>query len=312
MASWKHSLSILSLTLLAATTASAVDPALLNLVMPDARAIAGIHIDQSKNSPFGRYLLSQVHEDTGDFQKFMTLTGFDPRRDLREVLVASTTGSKGRHLVAGRGAFDPARIIAAARLDGASVQNYMGVDVISGKQGDGWVAFLDASTAIGGDPESVRTAIAARRSSSALDAALRTRVNDLSSRYDAWMISLTPGASLTGHMPDPILKGEALQGISQVSGGVKFGSSVQINGEAVARSEKDAAALSDVVRFLTGMLQLNRDKPGAENIASLLDSLELRTSANTVTFSLAIPEPQLEKLLDSSKKPRAARKTAVI
>jgi hypothetical protein len=74
------------------------------------------------------------------------------------------------------------------------------------------------------------------------------------------------------------------------------------------RSEKDAQALVDVVKFLAGLVQLNRqNNPAAGQVATLLDTLQTSTSGNTTTISLAVPEQQLEQLLNSAhEKPARA------
>src|SRR5271155_5451268 len=82
-----------------------VDPALLALVMPDAKMLVGIQVIQAQSSPLGQYLLSQVQLDRNTNQ-VMTAAGFDPRRDLREILAASGDGLNG--LLLGRGTFQPA------------------------------------------------------------------------------------------------------------------------------------------------------------------------------------------------------------
>jgi hypothetical protein len=86
---------------------------------------------------------------------------------------------------------------------------------------------------------------------------------------------------------------------------VKFGTLVEIKGEALMRSDKDATALADVARFLGSMVQLNRDKQGAGNVATLLEQMDIRTEANVVKFSLAVPQDQIEKLM-APKVKRAA------
>jgi hypothetical protein len=68
------------------TVALAADPGLLRLVMPDAKVIAGIQVDQTKNSVFGQYVLSHMQVDDASFQKFITDTGFDPRHDVSDCL----------------------------------------------------------------------------------------------------------------------------------------------------------------------------------------------------------------------------------
>ena len=93
------------------------------------------------------------------------------------------------------------------------------------------------------------------------------------------------------------ISGDMVQGIEQASGGVVFGTTVQIAGEAVTKTDKDATALADVVRFLTGMVQMNRDKPEMAKFAALLDTMSLQANANTLTFSLSVPEGDLEQML---------------
>ncbi len=83
-----------------------------------------------------------------------------------------------------------------------------------------------------------------------------------------------------------------------------------ISAAAVTRSEKDAQALVDVVKFFAGLVQLNRQNNAASGqVATLLDTLQTTTSGNTTTISLAIPEQQLEQLLNSAQP--HARKAAL-
>jgi hypothetical protein len=101
------------------------------------------------------------------------------------------------------------------------------------------------------------------------------------------------------------MKGDLLAAIHQASGGIRFGDTVTISGEAVTRSDKDALALADVFRFLAGLIQLNSENNKvAGQVSTLLDSMDLKTSGNIMTMSLAIPEQQLEQLLNSMHQER--------
>ena len=112
------------------------------------------------------------------------------------------------------------------------------------------------------------------------------------------------------------MQGNLLQAIQQASGGVKFaGDGVHVNGEAVARSEKDAEALRDVVKFLAGLVQLNKDSdPKAQQLASLLDTMQVSVANSTMQLSLSIPESLMEQLfMPDAHRPKArARKTAEV
>ena len=292
---------------LAACSAFAADTGLLSLVSPDAKVVAGIHVDRSTASQFGQFMLKQMQQEDANFNKFVLATGFDPRRDLTEVIVSSSDvpQQKGHGLVLARGTFDIAKLTAQARLSGGSITNYKDVQVIAGKS-DGWIAFLDSRTAALGNTDLVRTAIDRRGAGVGIDQKLAAKVNEVSTKYDAWMVSIAPMSKFSGALPDQrmngVINGDMVQGIEQASGGVLFGANVQIAGEAVTRSEKDATALADVVRFLAGMVQMNREKPEVAKLAAVLDTMSLKATANTLAFSLSVPESDLEQMMKPERK----------
>ena len=80
--------ALLSL-ILSASAVFAADSTLLNLVMPEARMVAGMDVERARDSFLGRKLMEQLDTKAGDFAKFVAMTGFDPRRDLREVIIAT-------------------------------------------------------------------------------------------------------------------------------------------------------------------------------------------------------------------------------
>ncbi len=292
---------LLGLMLAAALAAPAADSGLLSLAMPDARVVAGINVAGVRNSPFGQFLLDRMsaREEEG-LRRFVSDTGFDPRRDLNEVVFASPGGrGETRKLVLARGLFDPARLIGLATAHGAKVSNYGGVDIVGGG-GHGMVfAFLDSSTAVAGDIDSVRGAIDRRAGGPGLSPEITTRIDTLSAAQEAWFVSRIPMAELTGQLPQNAaggaLKGDVLKAVEGASGGVKFANTVNVCAEVIARTPQDATALADVVRFLAGLAQMQR-KPGAEQFRPVLNSLDVKAIGNLVTIGLVIPE----KLIESS------------
>ncbi len=288
---------LLGLMLAAALAAPAADSGLLSLAMPDARVVAGINVTGVRNSPFGQFLLDRMsaQEDEG-FRRFVANTGFDPRRDLNEVVFASPGGrGETRKLILARGLFDPARLIGLATGQGAKVTNYGGVDIVGAH---GMVfAFLDSSTAVAGDIDSVRGAIDRRASGPGLGPDITTRIDTLSAAREAWFVSKIPMAELAGQLPENAaggaLKGDVLKAVEGVSGGVKFANTVNVCAEIVARTPQDATALADVVRFLAGLAQMQR-KPGAEQFRQVWNSLDVKALGNLVAIGLVIPEELIE------------------
>ena len=285
---------------------SAADQQPVNLLMPDAKVVAGINVDQAKNSPFGQFMLSRMQAGEDGLGKLTGATGFDPRRDLREILMG-TVGQPGQKgLVLARGTFDAARILDAAHTAGQTVENYKGVDILTGKEDSTThaLAFLDGSIAIAGDLDNVHGAIDRRSGNNSLNPALAAKVGLLSNSLDAWSVSTVPMAALANEkLPDTKLNGllnsDVLKNVTQTSGGIKFGAMIQFSAEAVARSDKDATALADVVRFLGNMVQANAPTASAAAVTSLIQSLDVKTDGSTVKLALAIPEDQLEKLMQS-------------
>ncbi len=303
-----------------APAAFAADAALLNLMMPDAKVIAGANVDQAKTSPFGAYVLARMQPDDPDFAKFVSATGFDPRRDVREIVIASNDAlSPTAHwLLAAKGAFDPARVTAAARAGGSALIRYKGIDVISGAPISSIdphvaVAFLDSSTVVIGELPEVEAAIARRKAqaaaSASMAASLFRKVGEVSARNDFWFSTVVPLSAFAGAMPDANLagamKGNLLGSIQQASGGLKFGSTMELSVEAIMKSPQDAAALVDVVKFLAGLIQTNRQKDTtAAQVSTLLDSLQAESRENIMTMHLAIPEPALESMLEGMREQR--------
>lgn len=316
MTARKLTLSFLILAV-AAVPLAAVDPALMKLVPADATVVAGINVDQAKASPFGQYVLKQLPAEDQGVRKLLDATGFDPRRDLREILVASAGSGPAMHsrgLIIATGVFDPARIASVAKGMGVTVENYEGVDLLSGKEAHpGCLALLDSSLAVAGVPDQVKAAIDRyKKGGAGPGASLSAKAAEWSGRTDAWFISTGSPAGWAHRMPGPQaagpMKSVPLDAIEQSAGGVKFGATVKISLEAVARTDKDATALGDVVRFVAGMVQLNRDKPEAAQAAQFLDSMELKTEARTVTLGISVPQEQLEKMIQSGHGP--GRKSA--
>jgi hypothetical protein len=284
------------LFLLAAATAVAADQGLMDLVMPEAKVLSGVQVDQSEASPFGQYALSSMQTDPG-FIKFITATGFDPRHDLRELLAASTGDASHPTLVLARGAFQPSAIITAATVAGATVANYRGVSMLAGPRSKSVIAFLDSTTAAIGEQAAVQAAIDRRLAGASFSGPLAQKAQDVSSLNHAWFATLTPLPDLlgAGAQVQPGISHLA-QAVLQASGGLTLGAdAVTLSSEAVTRSPQDAQALVGVLQLLSGMAQ-----PAS--------SAQFTADGAIVRLTISLPEQQAEQLFRS--RPARARKVA--
>jgi hypothetical protein len=278
--------------------------------------VAGIDVQTAAASPFGQFVLSRAQQGDEGLQKLIQATGFDPRRDITELLFVSLDNppAHGNGLVLARGRFDIDRLVSYAQAHTkAAVSTYAGVKFVSVGDGDnGAFAFLDTNTAVAGNSETVRAALDRRGGSVVLEQPVANKVQDLSAKYDAWMVS---AGGFDGRFmprmgdaaPKGPVNGAVLQAIEQTSGGVKFGTTVQVAGEAVTRSDKDATALVDVVNFLTSMIQLNRERPEVAQFATALDSLKVTAAGTAVRLTISIPETDIERMMNQPKRAPARR-----
>jgi hypothetical protein len=307
---------LLSATLLTAFSGvlSAADPQLLNLVMPDAKVIAGVNVEQAKSTQFGQYVLNQIQTNDGEMQKLITLTGFDPRRDVREVLVASDGVPQTKvGLALARGNFDVAKIMAAATTEGKDVvtETYAGITILEDNKATHGIAFLDSTTVIGGDLASVKGAIDRRSNAQPLPAALLVKINQWSTSQDAWGISVVPPTSFApaqpgggAHGPNAMIASTA-QSVQQAYGGVKFGANVVFTGEAVCDTAQNATALGDLVKFMINLAQM---QGGAQDpkFAALANSVTVTPNGTSLKITASLPQDVFTQMLQPAHKAGAA------
>lgn len=303
----------LAACLAAARLAGAADPALLNLLPPRAPVVFGIQVEQSRYSPFGQFLLSRAAKEDADLREFIQAAGFDPRRDVAEIVGAGLGPGKGG-VVCVRGRFDVPRILTAIAPKRPATAAYRGVTILLGRgPKPGGLAFLDSTLAVAGNTEAVRAAIDRWRDGGALEKETAALVTEAALRYDAWLVTTASPAELAGRIHDDTvsatMKGDLLRAVERMSGGIKFGAEVTIAGESVLKTEKDAAALADVLRFLASVAQLGGHTEGQARLGEYARRMELAAEGNRVKVSLVIPEADFEKLLESyEKRPGPARR----
>ena len=285
-------------------TARAADSQLLGLVMPDAKVVAGVNVDQAKASPFGLYILTQMQ--SGGLQDFVTLTGFDPTRDVHELLAAynGTPGAKqATGLALGRGNFDPAGLATLAITKGAVTETYKNVTIIEDPKHQYGLAFPDATLAIAGDVANVKAAIDRPATGQVLPGPVSTLVNQWSAAQDAWMVTTVAPTSLLGGVPAGA-EAAMIQQIQQVAAGVKFGANVV--GTAVLQSDnaQDATNLANTVQFLVNVLQMQTQKN--TQMPNLAQAISVGATGSTVKLTVSLPSAQFQQLIQSNTNKAAA------
>jgi hypothetical protein len=292
--------------LIAATAGAAVDPTLLGLVMPEAKVLYGVQVQQTLSSPFGQFAISHLPQNDA-MLRFQAATGFELQRDLREILVASpTTGNLNDGsdaLVLASGAFAPDKVLALATVIGAKVSAYRGVPMITPPQQrePRVFAFLDASTiAIGSEP-AVRGAIDRRATLAIFAGPLFQKAVDASATHDAWfatvapLTDLVPAGSTGGFNPASLL-----QSVVESWAGAHFDTNgLTLSAEALTHSPAEAQGLAGMLKLISGMV---KGTP-----AAALQNAQVTADGSVMRVILTVPEQDLERSFPAAAPRRAAR-----
>jgi len=294
-------------------SASAADSQLLNMVMPDAKVIAGVNVDSAKKSPFGMFLLTQIQSNNTDLQELIKMTGFDPTRDVDEVLVAtpSTVNGKTSGLVLARGTFDPTLATLAA-TKGAGTEVYTGVTIIETPDKEAGIAFIDTNHVAAGDIASVKAAIDRQGSNPSLSSAVLGQVNQWSTTEDGWVVTTVPLATMlpmgaagatggtTGGNPMANPMAGVMQTVQQMAGGVKFGSSVVGTLAIQSDNAADATQIANTLQFFVNLMQMQAQKN--PEMASVAQAFNIGTQGATVNIAITLPAAQFQQLFQMEKK----------
>ncbi len=123
------------------------------------------------------------------------------------------------------------------------------------------------------------------------------------------MVSIAPISSFAKNVPDRkvsgALQGDLLKAIQQSSGGIKFGSTIEISGELTTQTGQDASSLAGVVQFFLNMAQMHSQEGQNSGLQSLLQTLSVNTDSNAVKVSWKIPETELETLVKATQRTRS-------
>jgi hypothetical protein len=305
----RHSVLIPAFFFAGALSALAsVDTGLLSLVPVQAKIVGSVDVNRARNSDFGQYLLSKAQSEDSNFQEMMDQTGFDPRRDLQNVMFATAgprvPGKASSFAILARGNFDAGRIKTLAIGKGATVVSYHGLDMIVHAHDKGQqtaIGFPDAGVAVMADLDTLKEVIDNRAMPTTLDPNLQSKIASIGANNDAWYVSLVGAGFLGAHMATAgAPQARALQGVVESSGGVKLGSMIEATMDAVTRSAQDATSLSDVIRFMASMVQMQRQNdPRAAILATALDGMTLQSSGPAVHFAVSLPEKSLEELAEA-------------
>jgi hypothetical protein len=287
--------------------AAGADPAMLELIMPDARVVIEINLDRMVASPIGQAMSAQMktelHNLRADWQQPLAGFNLDWSHFAQEVIFAGG-GAPGREspsLVIVRGLLDPAWIESLNAFHG-SKSTYMGVPILSSGGGNSVVAFLDGSIAVIGQPADVKAAIRRRGQNTPPSPVLAEGLQRFEGQYDAWMVSAG------GLAPSKSPVGNSLKWLDRVdgfTGGLRLSPDFELSAVITMRNEKDVAEMANGLKWFSGVVQTQ------DRTAASLDNMKFEVDGKRLTLSLQVPEQQVRAALQQRGQPGRPRAAAV-
>src|ERR1035441_5800226 len=274
--------------LLAVRAIPAADRSLTDFFPAGTNVVFGINVRKVAESPLAQAGLTQAKAQVqaqaaaADWLRIASLAGFDPLRDIDELLVATNgEGQNPPSLIVATGRFDVARLAQGAK-------RYLDVPLLGGdKPTDGVVALLNASTALGGDRPTVLATLDHLGNGAQIDPALAQRIAAARGRYDIWGLGDRPEGFVA-----PTPEASALESIDRFQFGVSVSHGLELGAEIHARSSKDAEQLSATLGMLQAMIQAKQPTAGAAKF-------DVHAEDGTIKVSMTVPEAEVLKAIET-------------
>ena len=239
-----------------------------------------------RSTPLYQKLISQ--QRMSELDDFAKKTGFDPRKDVQELLAASDGSDT---VVLARGAFQ------VQPPPGFRKSVYKAVTIYS--QQDGAFAILDRSTAVAGVERAVRKAIDQKQSGATGAKPLLDRARALPAGGQIWYV-----ANGWGTLPDRLGSapgnlsnmGRLFQSIQSATATVDLRSGVAASAQGECRTEQDAKNLGDAARGMVGLgrLSVPENQP---QMLRVFDGIKVDQQQRTISVNVQIPPDLLDQLI---------------
>lgn len=301
--------ALLCFTALTLAAEPRVDNVLIRMVPPGATSLIGAHMDPIKASEIYRRLVEM--QKLPQVDAFAQESGFDPRRDVRELLWA--TAPVGSVLLA-RGTFHVNE--ALLRKNGAKTLRHGEYVIWAQDTTDDASGFciLDSTLAVAGGLPAVKAALDEWKSGSHTAAQpLMARLKMADEQSSIWGVSTGAASFLADNIPNlgsGIDFARIFRGLDNTwfEADVTRGLKTEIHG--TTARDQDALSLRDAVRGLIGMGRLSVPNDHQE-LLRLWDGITVEQTGRTIILQADIPADLIDKLVDLLGSVNPGRRTRI-
>jgi len=283
---WRCGLAIALCVPLAA--AERVDNVLAQMVPDNSVTLVGMRMEQLKSTPLFQKLIAQ--EKLPQLDDFARESGFDPRRDVRDLLLANN--GKQTVLLA-RGTFHPTLPAALKKV------NYHGFVIVSNGKDAGF-CLLDGTLAAAGPLPVLQAALDQYKSGNRNNAsALISRARTIAENYQVWGVTAGIGNFLSDNMPPAagaVDFGRLFRSLQNTLFEADLRNGLKSIAEGYCASAQDAKALADATRGMVGMGRLNTPE-NQSDLLRLWDGIKVEQADKKVTLTTDIGQDLIDQLL---------------
>ncbi len=276
-----------------ASSGVVVDKAFQPLIRPDTNVLAGTSIDKLKAAP-----LYQRHEKALDFPLFdasVQRLGFDPRRDLAELLYAS--GGQTAALMA-RGRFQPKEVEVKLQASGLERKVYRNFAIFGDDRNS--VTFLKGGVALAGPSQTIRSELDFQDSGAGeIPEELQERLRTLPKDDQIWLVS-RKGLPFA----DAPMRTELQSALSNIVAYIRGGSAgimadhgLHLQANLTCISAEGATRVHDALRGGIGFLRLST-KDTETDMLKLYDAIQVDQDGDLVRVHADLSGDVADKLLN--------------
>jgi hypothetical protein len=265
-------------------------------MVPDASVtLVGMRMDQLKATPFFQKLLAQ--QTFSGLDQIAKETGFDPRRDVRDLLLAGN----GQHSVMlARGTFH------VTLPPGAQKFNYHGYVIVSNADpqhaaSGGAFCILDSTLAAAGPLNVLEAALDQYKSGNRNNAAaLLARARAIPESNQFWLVTAGASGIISENLPGASGNGPDFARIFRSLQNTLLEADLRNGLKAIAEgdctSAQDAKTLSDAARGMVGMGRLNTPE-NQPDLLRLWDGIKVEQQDKKVILTADIGQDLIDQLL---------------
>ncbi len=289
---------LLAFACLAASAEPRVDNVLIKMVPPGTTSIVGARMDALKATDFYKRML--IAQKLPQLERFAAESGFDPRRDVREVLF--TESSQGAALLA-RGNFR----INEPILQGTRKLRH-GEYTIIAIETNGF-CILDSTLAVAGDIAAIEGVLnewKAGAHTSARPLIARARLAAESTQL--WGVSTGAAGFLADNLPlaaGGIDFAKIFRNLDDTWFAADFSNGFRAEAHGTAAREQDATNLRDAVKGIIGFGRLNVPENQPE-LLKLWDGFNVEQQGRAISVRADIPQDLVDRLVQMLTSPRSS------